>query len=69
VASALDSRVDESCGLHLRFDKQAALQGRLELSSCGDVIDVRIRILAFPARHELAVRAAAGFLDELIRGR
>ena len=67
VASTLESRVDEACGLHLRFDKQEAYLGRLELSSGGDLVDVRIRILAFPARQELAVEVARRYLEDLSR--
>jgi len=67
VSCTLESRVDEACGLHLRFDKQAAYMGRLELSSGGDVVDVRMRILAFPAKRELAVETAGRFLESLSR--
>jgi len=69
VFSTLPSRVDESCRLRLRFDKQAAFQGRLELSDGGDVIAVSIRILAFPARQELALESAARFLEKQMRAR
>lgn len=67
ISCTLESRIDEACGLHLRFDKQAAYLGRLELSSGSDVVDVRIRILAFPARQELAVEIAGRFLEDLQR--
>lgn len=55
VVDELDDRVDEDCSLFLRFDKQAAYQGRIEL---GSGIAVRAKVEAYPAKRTTAVENA-----------
>jgi RNA binding exosome subunit len=51
-------RVDDDCVLHIRFDKQAAYNGRVELAKTKDGISAEIKLKAYPARPENAIAAA-----------
>ncbi|HOT06764.1 MAG: hypothetical protein A4E45_00850 [Methanosaeta sp. PtaB.Bin039] len=51
-----EARTDEDCQFHLRLDKQAAYQGRVELTDSRDAIDVCAHVATYPARPEEAVR-------------
>jgi RNA binding exosome subunit len=62
ISDTLPSRLDDSCNLFVRFDKQEALGGRLVISRGEDVIVLRIKILAFPARREVASEIMTRFL-------
>jgi RNA binding exosome subunit len=56
-------RVDDDCVLHIRFDKQAAYKGRVELANTKDAISAEIKIKAYPARPENAIAAAEKLLS------
>jgi len=65
VADSLPSRIDNGCNLFIRLDKQAAYLGEVRLAAEGDVISVRIKINAFPARCEVAQGIVKEFLADL----
>lgn len=58
----VEARVDEDGVLHFRVDKQAAYQGRFERAKDSDAIDVRLKMIAYPAKPEEARRAARSML-------
>jgi len=60
---SLDSRIDDDCNLFIRIDKQEAYQGKVRLARGDDVISVRIRVMAFPARCSVASDVAREFLS------
>lgn len=60
----LDARVDEEGVLHFRLDKQAAFLEELRLAHHADAIDVRLKLMAFPAKQEEARRVARSILSE-----
>jgi hypothetical protein len=62
IARDVDARVDEEGILHFRVDKQAAVQERLALATHPDAIDVRLKLIAYPAKVEVARRAARSIL-------
>ncbi|HYY48692.1 MAG TPA: RNA-binding domain-containing protein [Thermoplasmata archaeon] len=64
IQEDVDARVDDDGILHLRIDKQAAFEGRLDLAKDADAIDVRIKIIAYPAKPEQARKAARALLPE-----
>ncbi len=64
LGAELDARVDEDGILHFRLDKQAAYRETLALAKDADVIDVRIKLMAFPAKAEEARRVARSILSE-----
>lgn len=70
LLQTLEKRVDEGCNLFIKVDKQSAFKGQVRLGSGDDVISIRLRIEAFPAKCEVAqrhVREALG--QELLRRR
>ncbi len=64
IARDLEARVDEDGVLHFRLDKQAAYLGRLELAKDSDPIDVRLKLIAYPAKPAEARRVAHSMLAE-----
>ncbi len=51
-------RIDEDCVLHIRFDKQAAYKGIMQLATTADTIAAEIKIKAYPAKREKAIAVA-----------
>jgi RNA-binding protein len=62
IRDDVDARVDDDGILHFRIDKQSAFEGRLELAKDADAIDVRVKMIAYPAKPEQARRAARALL-------
>jgi RNA binding exosome subunit len=58
LVDEVEERIDEECVLHFRLDKQKAYEEMLELAHSNDVIDCGIKIAAYPARRENAVKIA-----------
>lgn len=63
--STVPQRVDDSCHLYLRFDKQLAYCGELALTDSGDAVHMRLKIAAYPAKPEVAVTLAEKFMGSL----
>ncbi len=51
-------RIDEDCVLHIRFGKQAAYKGIVQLTTTADTIAAEVKIKAYPARREKAIAVA-----------
>jgi len=64
IARDLEARLDEEGVLHFRLDKQAAYMERLELAKDADPIDVRLKLIAYPAKPAEARRVAHSILAE-----
>lgn len=58
LKNQITERVDEQCALHIRFDKQAAHEGIVQLATTPDTIAARIKLKAYPARREIAIKVA-----------
>ncbi len=54
----LCERIDERCCLHIRFDKQAAYLGKVQLATTSDAIAIEIKVKAYPAKREKAIAVA-----------
>lgn len=65
VLNTLESRMDESCHLHVRADKAAAYSGSLELAGEGDVVSLRLKVRAFPAKPEAALKVVRELIHEI----
>ena len=63
IAREVDARVDDDGVLHFRLDKQAAFEERWELAKDPDTIDVRVKVVAYPAKPEQARRVARAILE------
>lgn len=55
LADTAEERMDESCNLFLRLDKQKAFADEAALTRSEDAVAVRIKVSAFPAKTEGAV--------------
>lgn len=64
VVDELEERIDENCSFFVHLDKQAAVDGRVEL---GEGISLRAKVEAYPAKKESAVANARSALDALTR--
>ncbi len=58
LKNELCERIDDECILHIRFDKQAAYKGTLQLAATPDAITADIKLKAYPARREKAIEVA-----------
>ncbi|MEM4728318.1 MAG: RNA-binding domain-containing protein [Thermoplasmata archaeon] len=71
IEENLEERVNDSGELFLRFDKQAAVEGRLVLSQGDDVVIARARVRGFPTgaptrcRRDRVIEEVRHFLREL----
>lgn len=63
VLGQLDQRLDDDLVLHLRLDKQEAFRERLRIVDHDDVITVRAKVEAYPAKREKALPAARRYLE------
>ena len=57
-------RLDENCVFHFRLDKQKAFAGELALAETKDVIDISVKVAAYPARRELALVAVGEWFGD-----
>lgn len=58
----LKNKFDSSCHLYLRLSKQEAYEGKVKLSEGDDVIHVKVKVLARPAKVENATRIIRNYL-------
>jgi RNA binding exosome subunit len=58
LKNEIPERIDDECCLHLRFDKQAAFQGTVQLATTTDTVSARIKLKAYPAKREKAIEIA-----------
>ena len=62
VLDHIEERVDDDCILYMRLDKQKAVGGVYEISHSGDVISITAKVVAHPAKKEIAVENAKQYL-------
>ncbi|MDK2983828.1 MAG: RNA-binding protein, partial [Thermococcaceae archaeon] len=60
----LEEKVDDMGTFFIRFSKQKAYLGEAEVSEGEDVIQVKIKVKAFPMRKESVVKAIREWLSE-----
>ena len=66
VLDTLSTRVDEGCNLFIKIDKQAAYEERIRLGSNEDVISIRLKVIAFPAKCEIAQSKSKAFIENIV---
>ena len=69
IQDSLDQRIDEERNLFLRVEKQPAMVGEIRLGTGDDVVSIRLRVIAYPAKKEVAVGVVRKYIEELIAGR
>ena len=65
IKSEAGERLDDECVFHLRLDKQKAYNSELELAGNKDVIDVGMKVAAYPAKYELALENILSWFEDL----
>ena len=66
VLDEIEDRVDDDCILYMRLDKQKAVEGIYEISHSGDVISITAKVVAHPAKKEIAVENAKAFITRML---
>lgn len=66
VLDTLSTRMDEGCNLFLKIDKQAAYEERIRMGRNNDVISIRIKVIAFPAKREIAQGTTRTFVESIV---
>jgi hypothetical protein len=64
LSSVLPERIDETCHLYLRFDKQLAYGGELALTESGDALHVKLKVTAYPAKRDVATKLVREFIAD-----
>ncbi|CAD5243670.1 RNA-binding protein [Thermococcus camini] len=64
ILENLDEKVDEEGTFYVRFNKQRAYLGEPEIGEGSDVVQVRIKVKAFPMKKEAVVKAVREWLEE-----
>ena len=57
LVEEIEPRLDDNCVFHFRLDKQKAHEEELALAESRDIIDVNMKVAAYPARREIALDA------------
>jgi RNA binding exosome subunit len=63
LRATLEARTDEDGLFFVRLDKQAAAQGRLELTQGEDCVQLRLKVEAYPAGREAALALLGRLLE------
>ena len=67
ILGDLEQRVDDDCVFYMRLDKQKAVCGEYEISHGGDVISITAKIMAHPAKKEVALGIIRDYLNQLLQ--
>ncbi len=62
LSGIISDRIDESCRLYLRFDKQRAHAGELTLTNRDDAIHLRLKVAVYPSKREVAAKLIGEFI-------
>jgi len=63
IVKDVEARIDEDGFLHFRLGKQAAYREALEVAGDSDAIDIRVKLIAYPAKPEEIRRVAQSVLQ------
>jgi RNA binding exosome subunit len=63
----LDRKMDEKGNLFLRFSKEKALDEQWEILDGGDSIHLKVKIAAYPAKKEVAIKKISEIFPENIK--
>jgi len=62
----IPKKTDENGNLFLRFSKTSAFEEKWEILDVGDSIHLKIKIMAYPAKKEVAINLLHEVLDEIL---
>ena len=63
IVENLNYLMDDDGEIHTRFDKQEAYMERVALTSGGDAITMKIKVLSYPKRREMAIKNFKEFIE------
>ena len=69
ILDDLEQRIDDDCVFYVRLDKQKAVCGEYEISHGGDVISITAKVMAHPAKKEVALSVMTDYLQNLLQPR
>lgn len=65
ILDTLDSRVDDTCRLFLRFDLKEFLNGNLKLIDGEDCLHMTLSIAAYPKKREVSLEVVENYFKSL----
>ena len=63
----IDKKMDDQCNLFLRLSKEDAIYEDLHIIDNGDSIHLKIKVEAYPAKKEIAVKNMKEFIKEKLQ--
>lgn len=63
IGENINSLMDDDGEIHIRFDKQEAYMERVALTSGGDAITLKIKVVSYPKRRETAIKNFKEFIE------
>ncbi|RBQ22921.1 RNA-binding protein [Candidatus Methanobinarius endosymbioticus] len=66
LSKDLNRKTDENGNLFLRFSKDSACNEKWEICDTGDSIHLKVKIAAYPAKKEVAIKLLNEVLDEVL---
>lgn len=67
ILDDIDARVDDDCVFYVRLDKQKAVCGEYAITHGGDVISITAKVMAHPAKKEVAVGILSDYLNRILQ--
>ncbi|WP_456327309.1 RNA-binding domain-containing protein [Archaeoglobus sp.] len=64
IINTLEERIDDQGQLFIRFDKQKAYLGEIEVTEKGDAVVVKAKLVTYPAKREKIVEFAKEILEK-----
>ena len=66
ILEDIDARVDDDCVFYVRLDKQKAVCGEYAITHGGDVISITAKIMAHPAKKEVALKVITDYITQML---
>jgi len=66
LVNDLQKKIDKNGNLFLRFSKTSACEEKWEICDSGDSIHLKIKIMAYPARKDVAIKLLSEALNEVL---
>ena len=58
--------MDDDCVFYVRLDKQKAVCGEYAITHGGDVISITAKIMAHPAKKEVALKVITDYINQML---
>ena len=64
IVKDMDNRIDEQGNLYVRFDKQQAFLGKIDIADHGDVVKMRIGFASYPFSIAIVHKGVRGLFEK-----